>query len=64
MFPSQRLSVALQGGNAVAFLATFISSVAEDTRETTFLSQRLSVALQGGNAVAFLATFCQLRTEV
>ena len=34
-----------------------ISSVTEDTRETTFLFQRLSVALQRGNAVSFLATF-------
>ena len=30
-----------------------ITTITEDTRETTFLSQRFSVALQRGNAVSF-----------
>jgi len=30
-----------------------ITTVTEDTRETTFLFQRLSMALQRGNAVSF-----------
>jgi len=33
-----------------------ITTVTEDTRETTFLFQRLSMALQRGNAVAFRNT--------
>jgi len=30
-----------------------ITTITEDTRETTFLFQRLSMALQRGNAVSF-----------
>jgi len=30
-----------------------ITTITEDTRETTFLSQRFSMALQRGNAVSF-----------
>ena len=33
-----------------------ITTVTEDTRETTFLFQRLSMALQRGNAVSFQNT--------
>jgi len=33
-----------------------ITTITEDTRETTFLFQRLSVALQRGNAVSFYST--------
>jgi len=33
-----------------------ITTVTEDTKETTFLFQRLSVALQRGNAVSFHGT--------
>ena len=33
-----------------------ITSVTEETRETTFLCQRLSMALQRGNAVSFQHT--------
>ena len=33
-----------------------ITSVTEETRETTFLFQRLSMALQRGNAVSFQHT--------
>jgi len=33
-----------------------ITTVTEDTRETTFLFQRLSMALQRGNAVGFRNT--------
>jgi len=37
-------------------IARRITTVTEDTRETTFLFQRLSMALQRGNAVAFRNT--------
>ena len=33
-----------------------ITTITEDTRETTFLFQRLSMALQRGNAVYFYNT--------
>jgi len=33
-----------------------ITTITEDTRETTFLFQRLSMALQKGNAVSFHST--------
>jgi len=35
---------------------TTITTITEDTRETTFLFQRLSTALQRGNAVSFFDT--------
>ena len=41
----------------VSEIGRCISSVAADTRETTFLFQRFSAALQRGNAVSFLPTF-------
>ena len=34
-----------------------ITTITEDTRETTFLFQRLSMALRRGNAVTFHNTF-------
>jgi len=34
-----------------------LTTVTEETTETTFLFRQLSVALQKGNAVAFLSTF-------
>jgi len=34
-------------------IGTRITTITEDTRETTFLFQRVSMALQRGNAVSF-----------
>jgi len=37
-------------------IGRLITTITEDTRETTFLFQRFSVALQRGNAVSFQNT--------
>ena len=41
-----------------------ITTIIEDTRETTFLFQRLSVALQRGNAVSFHNTMVTVRSKL
>ena len=41
-----------------------ITTITEDTRETTFLFQRLSMALQRGNAVSFHNTMVAVATII
>jgi len=41
-----------------------ITTITEDTRETTYLFQRLSIALQRGNAVSFHNTMVTERDAV
>jgi len=42
-----------QVDNEPVLIIIIITTITEDTRETTFLFQRLSMALQRGNAVSF-----------